>query len=51
MHGDVIVSTFVSMAMRYVQHDIRNGDLTVGSDLKKRIMAVRPTIDTWDDGE
>lgn len=51
VHGDAIVSTFVSMAMRYVQHDIRNGDLTVGSDLKKRIMAVRPTIDTWDDGE
>lgn len=51
LHGDGVLSTFVSIAIRYIQHDIRNGDLVVRSDLKKRLMAVRPTIDTWDDGE
>ena len=51
VHGDAILSTFVSMSIRYLQHDIRSGDIVVRSDLKKRLMAVRPTIDTWDDGE
>jgi hypothetical protein len=44
-------STVASMGMRYLQHDLRNGNIRLPDMLKLRIMQVVPTVDTWDEDD
>lgn len=48
LHPDV-VSTLLSVPMRYLQHDLRGGDVKLPKDLRLRILALRMPMDTWDD--
>lgn len=41
------LSTIADVRLRYLQHDIRRGDIRVPADLRGRIMAIKPNFDTW----
>lgn len=42
-------STVLSVRMRYLQHDVRSGDVKLPKALRKQVLAVRVPIDTWDE--
>lgn len=48
LHPDV-VSTLVSVPMRYLQHDLRRGEIRLPRDLRRRVLAMRVPMDTWDE--
>jgi hypothetical protein len=47
--GDVALGTFVSVAFRYLQHDVRTGGIELSRPLRRQVLGTRVTIDTWDD--
>lgn len=42
-----IAAMHASMAMRQLQHDVRRKNVVLPDSLKKRVMAIVPTIETW----
>jgi len=46
-----VASTVASIGMRYLQHDLRKGNIRLPDPLKRQILQVVPTIETWDEGE
>jgi hypothetical protein len=46
---DEVLSTLVAVRMRYLQQDVRIGRLEVAKPLRRRILAMRMPMDTWDD--
>lgn len=46
---DEVLSTFASVRMRYLQQDVRLGKIEVAKPLRRRILAMRMPMETWDD--
>lgn len=46
---DEVLSTFASVRMRYLQQDVRLGKVEVPKPLRRRILAMRMPMETWDD--
>lgn len=47
--SDETLGTLVSVGFRYLQHDVRSGDIRLGKPLRRLVIGTRVTIDTWDD--
>ena len=47
--SDETLDTLVSVGFRYLQHDVRNGDVELAKPLRRQVLGTRVTIDTWDD--
>lgn len=50
-HMQSVVGTVASIGMRYLQHDLRTGAIRLPDALREQVMALVPTIDTWEDGD
>lgn len=46
---DAVVSTIASVRMRHLQQDVRLRNVEVPKDLRRRILAMRMPMDTWDE--
>lgn len=48
VHDDT-VSTITSIAFRYLQRDLRTGEVKLAKPFMRQVLSMRVTIDTWDD--